>query len=86
MKIFLYLLGFLLILYLVSFYYEREREKSFLKKDLQEAGDQIVYNKKSEMQTAQRNGTSFFNVGSRTIQNDIKYSYDDVRGAVKLRQ
>ena len=86
MKIFLYLLGFLLILYLVSFYYEREREKSFLKKDLQEAGDQIVYNKKSEMQTAQRNGTSFFNVGSRTIQNDIKYSYDDVRGAVKLGQ
>ena len=93
MKIFLYLLGLLGVLYVVSIYYENEREKSFLKNDLQQAGDQLVYelnddrvSEENAIKTAQKDNTTLLDAVAGTIQNDIRRAGDDVRGAIKLRK
>ncbi len=93
MKIFLYLLGMVLILYAVTLYYENEREKSFFKRDLEQAGDQLVYeinddsmNAENAIKTAQKNNSTLLDAVSGAIQNDVRRARDDVRGAVKLRQ
>ncbi len=93
MKIFFYLLGMVAVLYMISLYYENEREKSFMKRDLQEAGEQLVNEisndsmaEKNAIKTAQENNTTLLDAVAGTIQNDIRRVQDDVRGAVKLRR
>ncbi len=90
MKIFFYMLGLVAVLYVISLYYENEREKSFFKRDLQEAGDQLVdelnddsMTEKNAVKTAQKENTTLLDAVAGTIQNDIRRLNDDVRGAVK---
>ncbi len=90
MKIFFYMLGLVAVLYVISLYYENEREKSFFKRDLQEAGEQLVdelnddsMTEKNAVKTAQKENTTLLDAVAGTIQNDIRRLNDDVRGAVK---
>lgn len=92
MKIFFYILGILAILYGIAIYYENEREKSFLKNDLELAGEKLVHQvnqletEENAIRTAQKENLMIINAVAGPIQNDIRRRGDDVRGAIKLRQ
>ena len=98
MKVLYYLIGSLIILYLLVLFYESKREKEFLKQDLQEGSinfvntlqnkepESVLMNQDWEMQSAQKYGITVLDEMDNTIQGDLKQVVDDVRGAVPLRK
>ena len=98
MKVLYYLIGSLIVLYLLVLFYESKREKEFLKQDLQEGSinfvnalqnkepESVLMNQDWEMQSAQKYGITVLDEMDNTIQGDLKQVVDDVRGAVPLRK
>lgn len=98
MKVLYYLIGSLIVLYLLVLFYESKREKEFLKQDLQEGSinfvntlqnkepESVLMNQDWEMQSAQKYGITVLDEMDNTIQGDLKQVKDDVRGAIPLRK
>ena len=98
MTVLYYLIGSLIILYLLVLFYESKREKEFLKQDLQEGSinfvntlqnkeaESVLMNQDWEMQAAQKYGITVLDEMDNTIQGDLKQVKDDVRGAIPLRK
>lgn len=98
MKVLYYLIGGFALVYLFSFFYETKKEKEFFKKDLEEGGitfvnslegdepPSVLMKNESEVQSAQKYGTTVLDQMDNTFQGDLKRSFDDVKGAVPLRR
>ena len=97
MKVLYYLIGSLVLLYLFVLFYDNNREKEFLKKDLQEGGIKFVNSMEEEapsvlmqndwnIKSAQKYGTTLLDEMGNTYQGDLKRAVDDVKGAIPLRK
>ena len=98
MKVLYYLIGSLIVLYLLVLFYESKREKEFLKQDLQEGSinfvntlqnkepESVLMNQDWEMQSAQKYGITVLDEMDNTVQGDLKRAMDDVKGAIPLRK
>ena len=98
MKVLYYLIGALIILYLVVLFYENKREKEFVKQDLEAGGitfvdslndnklPSVLMKENAIVQTSQKMGTTILDQMDRTFQDDVKRVVDDVKGAVPLRR